>query len=46
VIWIIQTRFSGREGFAAVLQQHPLKADTTETLQQYYPRTAAVIRKR
>jgi len=46
VIWIIHTRFSGREEFAAVLQQHPLQAGASETLQQYYPRTAAVIRKR
>ncbi|MBN1447575.1 MAG: AAA family ATPase [Bacteroidetes bacterium] len=46
VAWVIQTRFAGREEFAAILEQHPLLVRPSEMLQQHYPKTAAVLRKR
>ncbi|MBE0643497.1 MAG: AAA family ATPase [Bacteroidetes bacterium] len=44
--WIIKTRFSQREEFASILASHPITPHLTDTLQQQYPKTAAVLRKR
>jgi hypothetical protein len=46
VAWMIQTRYSNREEFAAILQQHPLSGRVSETLTQQYPKTATLLRKR
>jgi len=45
IAWIISSRFSKREEFAAILASHPVQPHVTENFQQQYPKTAAVLRK-
>jgi hypothetical protein len=45
VAWVITTRFAGREEFADILSQRAIPTQMPESLQQHYPRTAAVMRK-
>jgi hypothetical protein len=44
-VWIVKTRFSEREDFAAILAAHPFSPQLSETFTQQYPKTAAVLHK-
>ncbi|MDX9759638.1 MAG: AAA family ATPase [Bacteroidota bacterium] len=45
VAWIVQSRFNGRSEFASILSAHHIAPQVTESMQQRYPKTAAVLRR-